>query len=121
LQSTPNGDQLVVGHLSKNGSKKVRNVRNDSRVAVMIVSPARPGHPISRVAFDQRTARIVEGGAPELLKELARNPRPRCGFVPEGARPGFLTRIRIEHVGGIGPWATWTPEPSAIVQCCQLL
>jgi PPOX class probable F420-dependent enzyme len=106
LQSTPNGDELVVGHLSKNGSKKVRNVRNDSRVAVMIVSPARPGHPISLWLSINGTARIVEGGAPELLKELARTLAPEVDFVPEGAPPGFLTRIRIEHVGGIGPWAT---------------
>jgi PPOX class probable F420-dependent enzyme len=105
LQSTPNGDELVVGHLSKNGSKKVRNVRNDSRVAVMIVSPAGPGHPISLWLSINGTARIVEGGAPELLKELARTLAPDVDFVPEGAPPGFLTRVRIEHVGGIGPWA----------------
>ena len=52
------------------------------------------------------TARIVEGGAPELLKEL--NPilgDPKMKFPPEGAPPGFLTRIRIDKVGGIGPWA----------------
>jgi PPOX class probable F420-dependent enzyme len=106
LQSAPNGDELVVGHLSKNGSKKVRNVRNDSRVAVMIVSPAGGGHPISLWLSINGTARIVEGGAPELLKELAQTLAPDVDFVPEGAPPGFLTRIRIEHVGGIGPWAT---------------
>jgi hypothetical protein len=53
------------------------------------------------------TARIVEGGAPELLKEL--NPilgDPNVKFPPDGAPPGFLTRIRIDKVGGIGPWAS---------------
>jgi PPOX class probable F420-dependent enzyme len=105
LQSTPDGDELVVGHLSKNGNKKVRNVRNDSRVAVMIVSPGGPGHPISLWLSVNGTARIVEGGAPELLKELAQTLCPDGDFVPEGAPPGFLTRIRIEKVAGVGPWA----------------
>jgi PPOX class probable F420-dependent enzyme len=106
LQSTPDGDELVVGHISKNGNKKVRNVRNDSRVAVMIVSPRGPGQPISLWLSINGTARIVEGGAPELLTELAQTLAPDVDFVPEGAPPGFLTRIRIEQVGGVGPWTS---------------
>jgi PPOX class probable F420-dependent enzyme len=104
LQSTPDGDELVVGHLSKNGNKKVRNVRNDPRVAVNIVSPGGPGHPISLWLSINGTARIVEGGAPELLKDLAQALCPGVEFVPEGAPPGFLTRIRVDKVGGVGPW-----------------
>jgi hypothetical protein len=53
------------------------------------------------------TARIVEGGAPELLKAL--NPilgDPDMNFPPDNAPPGYLTRIRIDKVGGIGPWAS---------------
>jgi len=106
LQSTPDGDELVVGHISKNGNKKVRNVRNDPSVAVMIVSPGGPGHPISLWLSINGTARIVEGGAPELLKELAQTLCPGVDFVPEGAPPGFLTRIRVDKVGGVGPWAS---------------
>jgi len=106
LQSTPDGDELVVGHLSKNGSKKVRNVRNDSRVAVMIVSPGVPAQPISLWLSINGTARVVEGGAPELLSELAQTLAPGVDFVPEGAPPGFVTRIRIDKVGGVGPWVS---------------
>ena len=106
LQPTPDGDELVVGHLSKNGNKKVRNLRNDPRVGIMIVSPGRPDQPISTWLSINGTARIVEGGAPELLKELAQTLCPGVEFVPEGAPAGFLTRIRIDKVGGIGPWAS---------------
>jgi PPOX class probable F420-dependent enzyme len=106
LQSTPDGDELVVGHLSKHGNKKVRNVRHDARVGVMIVAPSSPGHPISLWLSVNGSARIVEGGAPELLKGLAATLAPDVEFVPEGAPAGFLTRIRIEKVGGIGPWAS---------------
>jgi PPOX class probable F420-dependent enzyme len=106
LQSTPGGDELVVGHLSKTGNKKVRNVRNDPRVAVTVVSPGNPGQPISLWLSINGTARIVEGGAPELLKNLAENLCPEVDFVPEGAPPGFLTRIRVDKIGGVGPWVS---------------
>ena len=53
------------------------------------------------------TARIVEGGAPELLTELAEVMLgPNSNFPPEGAPAGFLTRVRIDKVGGLGPWAS---------------
>jgi PPOX class probable F420-dependent enzyme len=105
LQSTPNGDELVTAHLAEH--KKVRNIRNDPRVAVTIVAPAAPGQPMRPYLSVNGTARIVEGGAPELLKEL--NPilgNPDLKFPPDGAPPGFLTRIRIDKVGGVGPWAS---------------
>jgi PPOX class probable F420-dependent enzyme len=105
LQAMPGGDELVVGHLSKTGNKKVRNVRNDPRVALTIVSPGGPDNPISLWLSINGTARVIEGGAPELIKNIAQNLCPGVDFVPEGAPPGFLTRIRIEKVGGVGPWA----------------
>ena len=104
LRSTPDGDELVSAHLSEH--KKVRNVRNDPRVALTIVSLEKLGLGNRPYLSIYGTARIVEGGAPELLKEL--NPilgDPDTKFPPDGAPPGFLTRIRIDRVGGIGPWA----------------
>jgi hypothetical protein len=53
------------------------------------------------------TARIEEGGAPELLDEIATGLLgPGTGFPPPGSPPGYLTRITIEKVGGFGPWAS---------------
>jgi PPOX class probable F420-dependent enzyme len=102
LQSTPDGDELVTAHLAEH--KKVRNVRNDPRVAVTIVSVDDPGQEMRPYLAINGTARIVEGGAPELLKELAKTLSNPDVFPPEGAPPGFLTRIHIDKVGGIGPW-----------------
>jgi PPOX class probable F420-dependent enzyme len=105
VRSTPNGDELVSAHLAEH--KKVRNVRNDPRVALTIVSLDRAGQVMRPYLSITGTARIVEGGAPELLKEL--NPvlgDPNMKFPPDDAPPGFLTRIRIDKVGGIGPWAS---------------
>jgi PPOX class probable F420-dependent enzyme len=102
VQSTPDGDELVTAHLAEH--KKVRNVRNDPRVAVTIVS-LDAGQGMRPYLSINGTARIVDGGAPELLKEL--NPilgDPNMKFPPDDAPPGVLTRIRIDKVGGIGPW-----------------
>jgi PPOX class probable F420-dependent enzyme len=105
LQSTPDGDELVTAHLAEH--KKVRNVRRDPRVAVTVVSQEGPGSVMRPYLAINGTARIVEGGAPELLAELAQTlAAPGAGFPPADAPAGYLTRIRIDKVGGIGPWAS---------------
>ncbi|AYE94898.1 PPOX class F420-dependent enzyme [Mycobacterium paragordonae] len=103
LQSTPDGDEIVTAHLSEH--KKVRNVRNDPRVALTVVSTDDPHGEMRPYLAINGTARIVEGGAPELLKELAQTLSDPDVFPPADAPPGFLTRIRIDKVGGIGPWS----------------
>lgn len=103
LQSTRDGDELVSAHLAEH--KKVRNIRRDPRVAVTIVSVDASGQGMRPYLSVDGTARMVEGGAPELLREL--NPvlgNPDLKFPPDDAPPGYLTRIRIDKVGGIGPW-----------------
>ena len=103
LESTPDGDELVSAHLAEH--KKVRNVRRDPRVALTIVAPHGPDDLMRPYLLINGTARIVEGGAPELLKELAKTlASPDAHFPPDNAPPGFLTRIRIDKIGGVGPW-----------------
>ncbi|HEX3289016.1 MAG TPA: PPOX class F420-dependent oxidoreductase [Mycobacterium sp.] len=104
LESTPDGDELVSAHLAE--YQKTRNVRRDPRVAVTILAPTRPGQQTAYLAIGG-TARIVEGGAPELLKKLA---KAMLGsdehFPPPNSPPGLLTRVRIDKVGGHGPWVS---------------
>jgi PPOX class probable F420-dependent enzyme len=103
VESTPDGDELVSAHLAE--YKKTRNIRRDPRVAVTIVKPT-PGQQAPYLAITG-TARIVEGGAPELLSKLA---TVMLGsdehFPPPNSPPGLLTRIRIDKVGGMGPWTS---------------
>lgn len=102
LQSTPDGDELVTAHLAEH--KKVRNVRNDGRVAVTILAPAKPGAQTAYLSVTG-TARIAEGGAPEVLTGLADTLLgPNSGFPPEGSPAGYLTLISIDKIGGLGPW-----------------
>jgi PPOX class probable F420-dependent enzyme len=103
LQSTPDGDELVSAHLTE--YRKTRNVRQDPRVALTIVAPPEPGQQRKYLSI-QGTARIVEGGAPELLTELAQALLGSSDhFPPPDSPAGLITRIRIDKVGGMGPWA----------------
>ncbi|WP_445165321.1 PPOX class F420-dependent oxidoreductase [Mycolicibacterium sp. Dal123E01] len=103
LQSGEDGDELVTAHLAEH--KKVRNARRDGRVALTIVS-TEPGDVMRPYLSIKGTARIVEGGAPALLQDLAKVMINADGvpFPPADAPPGYLTRIRIDSVGGVGPW-----------------
>jgi PPOX class probable F420-dependent enzyme len=105
LQTTADGDdELVTAHLKEH--QKIRNIRRDPGVAVTVVSKDRSG-PFPPYLSIKGTARVEEGGAPELLDELTTaNFGPGTGFPPPDAPPGYLTRITIEKVGGVGPWAT---------------
>lgn len=104
LQSTPDGDELVSAHLSE--YQKTRNIRRDPRVAVTIAAPAQPGQQTQYLAI-RGTARIVEGGAPELLTDLAQAMLGSSEhFPPPDSPDGLLTRIQIDRVGGVGPWVS---------------
>ncbi len=102
LESTPDGDELVAAHLSE--YRKTRNVRRDPRVAITVLASERPGQ-LRDYLTVTGTARIVDGGAPELLKRLA---KVMLGsdehFPPPNAPAGLLTRVHIEKIGGSGPW-----------------
>jgi PPOX class probable F420-dependent enzyme len=101
VEPTPDGDELVAAHLSE--YQKTRNVRRDPRVAITILSTKHPPHQQTPYLSIAGTARIVEGGAPALLKKLA---KMMLGsdehFPPPNAPQGLLTRNRIDKVGGVG-------------------
>jgi PPOX class probable F420-dependent enzyme len=105
LHSTADGDdELVTAHLQEH--QKIRNIRRDPRVAVTFVSIDRSGRFPPYLSI-KGTARVEEGGAPELLEELtAAIFGSGTGFPPPDAPPGCLTRITIEKVGGVGPWGS---------------
>jgi PPOX class probable F420-dependent enzyme len=99
LQSTPDGDELVSAHLAE--YQKTRNIRRDPRVAVTIVAKSQPGRQTPYLSVTG-TARIVEGGAPELLTELAEVMLGSSEhFPPPNSPAGLLTRIHIDKVGGL--------------------
>lgn len=99
------GDELVTAHLDP-GQRKLGNVRRDPRVVLSFegthVRP--PG--LREYLVVHGRARIEEGGAPELLQQLAHvHLGPEVHFPPmDDPPPGVRMRIAVERVGGVGPW-----------------
>jgi PPOX class probable F420-dependent enzyme len=100
------GDELVSGHLAAD-QRKLRNVTRDPRVAVSIEgSEIQPSGLMQYLVIHGR-ARLVEGGAPELLQRLARvYLGPDVEFPPmEDPPAGHVMRIEVERLSGVGPWS----------------
>jgi PPOX class probable F420-dependent enzyme len=100
LRSGPDGDELVTAHLGEH--KKVRNIRRDPRVAVTIVQPGDVNRQLRPYLSIEGTARIEEGGAPELLVSLSEVLLDPDQFPPKDAPPGFVTHVHIDKVSGVG-------------------
>ncbi len=98
-------DEIVTAHLGE--WQKVRNVRREERVALSMEAEGHNPVGLRNYLVVHGTARVTEGGAPELLQELAhRYLGPDVTFPPmPDPPPGLVTRIRIDRLGGVGPWA----------------
>jgi PPOX class probable F420-dependent enzyme len=99
------GDQLLTAHLNPH-QQKLRNVGRDPRVAISfdgtVVRP--PG--LREYLVVHGRAEIEEGGAAELLQELAHvYLGPDVVFPPmDDPPPGVRLRISVDRVTGTGPW-----------------
>jgi PPOX class probable F420-dependent enzyme len=99
------GEEIVAGHLPEH--RKVRNIRRDPRVALSLEADTHNAIGLSEYLVIYGRARITEGGAPELLQELAHTYLgPDVKFPPmSDPPPGYITRITVERIAGVGPWA----------------
>jgi PPOX class probable F420-dependent enzyme len=100
------GDEIVIGHLPEH--RKIRNIRNDSRVAFSIETSERNATGLNEYLVINGTARVTEGGAAELLQDLAHTYLgPEVRFPPmDNPPPGYITHISVDRISGVGPWAT---------------
>jgi PPOX class probable F420-dependent enzyme len=96
--------EIVLGTLDD--QRKLRNLRRDPRVALTVQSDNINAWGLREYLVIDGTARITDGGAAELLQQLARTYIGPHAVFPAMPNPpaGFVTRIRIERVSGIGPW-----------------
>ena len=98
------GDEIVVGHLG--AGRKVRNIAHDPRVVLSVeVAGANPIGMTNYLVI-RGVARLVKGGAPELLQRLAEiYVGPGVKFPPfADPPPGHVIHIAPTRVGGVGPW-----------------
>ncbi len=100
------GDELVFATLSD--QRKLKNLRRDPRVALSFETGRVNEIGLLEYLVVYGTARVTEGGAPELLQELARTYIGADANFPPMPEPpaGYVTRVAVERVGGVGPWIT---------------
>jgi len=99
------GEDIVVGHMM--GGRKVQNIARDPRVALSLEVEGTNPIGMQQSLVINGTARLVEGGAPELLQRLAEvYIGPGVKFPPMHNPPaGHVIHITAERIGGVGPWA----------------
>ena len=98
------GNDIVIGHLS--GGRKVTNIAQNSRVALTVEADGANPIGMANYLIVYGNARLVEGGAPELLQRLAEvYLGSGVKFPPfDNPPPGHVIRITPTRVGGVGPW-----------------
>ncbi|HEX2178960.1 MAG TPA: TIGR03618 family F420-dependent PPOX class oxidoreductase [Actinomycetota bacterium] len=97
-------DSIVLATL--HDQKKLHNMRRDPRVTVSFEGSTLNRWGLREYLIVKGRATITEGGAPELLQELAHvylGPDARFPPMPDPP-PGFVTHISVDHLGGMGPW-----------------
>ena len=99
------GDEIVLAHLG--AGRKLSNLERDPRVALSIEGTGTSGPGLRQYLVVHGTARITDGGGPELLQELAQvYLGPGVKFPPGDDPPaGRIVHITVDRVGGVGPWA----------------
>jgi PPOX class probable F420-dependent enzyme len=99
------GEEIVTGHLG--AWQKVRNIGRDPRVVLSLETGGANEVGLAQYLVVHGRARVTEGGAPELLQRLAETYLgPDVKFPPmENPPPGYVLRISVERVSGVGPWS----------------
>ena len=99
-------DEIVFAHLGT--GQKIRNLERDPRVALSVEGTDIQPPGLQQYLVVHGTARITEGGGPQLLQELSRTYLgPDVKFPPyDDPPPGRIVHITVERITGVGPWAT---------------
>ena len=99
------GDEIIAAHIPNN--RKVKNIRRDGRVALTLETDVVNEMGLAEYLTITGTARITEGGAVDVLRDLAKTYiGPDAEFFPgTEPPPGYITHITVEKIGGVGPWA----------------
>ena len=96
--------EVVIGTMSDQA--KLRNLRANPRIAMSFAAPGRIEHGLDNYLVLRGRAWVTEGGAPELLQQLAYT------YIGPGVRfppmldppPGFVIRMTVDKIAGIGDW-----------------
>ena len=98
------GDEIVFATLPD--QRKLRNLRRDPRITISIQTDRVTPYGLHEYLVIYGTARVTVGGGPEVLQRLAHTYLgPDVTFPPMPDPPaGFVTRVTVQRLGGVGPW-----------------
>jgi PPOX class probable F420-dependent enzyme len=99
------GEEIVAAHIPDH--RKLHNIRNDARVALSLETKTHNAMGLTEYLVVYGTARITEGGASDLLQELAHTylgPDIRFPPMPDPRPGGYLTHVTVDRIAGVGPW-----------------
>ncbi len=98
------GDEIVFATLPD--QRKLRNLRRDPRITISIQTERVNAYGLHEYLVIYGTARVTDGGGPEVLQRLAHTYLgPDVTFPPmPNPPPGFVTRVTVDLLGGVGPW-----------------
>ena len=98
------GDEIVFATLPD--QRKLRNLRRDPRITISIQTDRVTPYGLHEYLVIYGTARVTNGGGPEVLQRLAHTylgPDITFPAMPDPPQ-GFVTRVTVERLGGVGPW-----------------
>ena len=99
------GDDIVFASIGPR--RKLDNIARDPRVALSIEGTDFNAMGLKQYLVVHGTARIEEGGGPELLQRLAHTYLGAdVKFPPmDDPPPGVVVHLTPARLGGVGPWA----------------
>jgi PPOX class probable F420-dependent enzyme len=99
------GDDVVSGHMARN--LKVRNIERDPRVVLSFDAPRDRKAFLNPYVVLRARATVEPGEAAwDLLNRLAKVYLSPTSEFPAPKAAGYVLRYSVEHVGGVGPWAS---------------
>ena len=106
-------DEIVIAHLGQ--GVKIHNIARDPRVALTLETEGANPIGLAHYLIVHGHARLVPGGAPELLGRLAQTYLGADAVFPPmpDPPPGHVIRIAVTSVGGVGPWSGPTSSSSS--------
>jgi PPOX class probable F420-dependent enzyme len=99
------GDDVVFASMFP--WKKTTNLQRDGRAALSVEAPDLYATGMRQYLVLYGTVEVTEGGGPELLNRFAKKYLgPDAEYPPPELRskPGYVMRMRIDRVTGVGPW-----------------
>ncbi len=99
-------DEVVFATLGD--QRKLQNIRRDPRVTLSFETANLNAFGLAEYLVLYGRGRVTDGGAPELLQELAwtyLSADVKFPPMPDPP-PGFVTRITVEKIRGVGPWVS---------------